>query len=91
MSVNVVPQRNKGKHTLLVNLIYLYKRNEFETKAKFLVSILDSDYNLFEAMKSQKDNWGTSKWTLRETLLKSKDLLRGGHLSLYCELTVYGT
>jgi len=82
--------------------IYLENRNEFQTKAKFRVAILDSNsrklktenigINLYEAMKSPRDidNWGSKKWTLREPLLKNKDLLPGGHLSIYCELTVYG-
>ena len=85
--------------------IYLLNLNEFQMKAKFRVSILDSDFrrwhtwhtgikpDLYEAMKSSnaRDSWGTGKWTLRETLLENKDLLPGGHLTIYCEVTVYGT
>ena len=79
--------------------IYLENRNEFQMKAKFRVSILDSnsrkskswgtDIHLYEAMKSSND-WGAEKWNLREPLIKNKYMLPGGHLSIHCELTVYG-
>ena len=40
--------------------------------------------------KTKGDHWGLRKWMLRKPLLKNPQQLPDGHLTLLCELTVYG-
>ena len=92
------PKGNKANNHLS---IFLQNKNQFQIRANYRVSILNSNLmrsesweagiDLYEAMNSPRDALGAKTWTLRETLLKNKDLLPGGHLSIYCEVTIYGT
>ena len=80
--------------------IYLTPFNDFPVKAKYRVSILDSSSNKTNAWKCHhicdfsrgaESSWGRKKWILREQIINSTNLLPGGHLTIFCELTVYGT
>ena len=73
----------------------------FFVRANYQVSILDSsskktttwkcDTKLFDrADEDSWDNWGKGNWTLREPLLNDQQLLPNGHLTILCEVTVYG-
>ena len=80
--------------------IYLLSKNDSSMKAGFQLSILNSELKprekwncgveLFSPEGALDDNWGKENWTLRKHLLGNKQLLPGGHLTIFCELTIYG-
>jgi len=76
--------------------LYLKNDNDFPMKAKFQFSIIDSKYKKMAITKHKihsfdpQDNWGFGSWTLMEPLL-NQQFLPGGHLTIFCEVTVFGT
>jgi len=77
--------------------IYLNNCDDFPMKAKFRFSILDSSSKKFNPMQSthlfdsSNPIWGFRKCVLRQSIINNTCLLPGGHLTIVCELTVYGT
>ena len=79
--------------------IYLISNNDFSVKAKFKVSILlDSRKKKtakwmsgISSFNQKSSGWGKLDWKLRENLLNDPKLLPKGHLTILCELTLYGT
>ena len=92
------PKGQKGKENGLS--IFLKNWNDFPIKAKYITSILDSSskktntsdhgVHLFDRRNSQDSSWGLHSWVLRKSIFKNNDLLPGGHLTIFCVLTVYG-
>ena len=80
--------------------IYLLNKNKMTMRAGFRVSILNSDLKKKEKWKcsvesfspasSRAGDWGNGKWLLRKDLFSHKELLPSGHLTIFCELTIYG-
>jgi len=81
--------------------IFLESCNDFPVKAKYCVSILDASSkkthawdcstDVYNAVVAGKSAWGNGQWALRESIINNPELLPGGHLTIVCELTVYGT
>ena len=77
--------------------ICLRSCNDFPIKARFSLSILDSsskktntcDYRFKLFDRSKKETaWGRGSWVSRQSIINNTTLLPGGHLKIFCELTV---
>ena len=91
----------KGESTKANNHLSIFLKNcdNFPMKAKYKVSILDSSskknntsdsqVQLFDSTKNPI--WGYDKWVVRQSIINNTGLLPGGHFTISCERTVYGT
>ena len=78
--------------------VFLHSVNDFSLKAVYSVSILDSSLKKTNPWKgsttvfdSKSKAWGKNTWISRESIINNHELLTDGHLTILCELTVYGT
>ena len=89
--------RYKGEKSEENNLaIFLKNCDGIPVKAKYSVSILDSSskstntWNCPDHLFDEPHRvWGNRTWA-RQSILNNADLLPEGHLTIFCELTVYG-
>ena len=76
--------------------IILRSDNDFEVKAKYSFSILDSSSRKIKRKERIKmfnklgDSWGWNKFISWAMLTSTPDLLPGGHLTILCEVKVFG-
>merc|ERR1719154_612052 len=80
--------------------IFLKNCNDFPIKAKYRVSILDSNSkktnsfdcsSMFARPNTEKfSSWGRSPWVSRQSISNNTNLLPEGHLTIFCVLTVIG-
>merc|ERR1719154_1070198 len=80
--------------------IFLKNCNDFPIKAKYRVSILDSNSkktnsfdcsSMFARPNTEKfSSWGRSPWVSRQSISNNTKLLPEGHLTIFCVLTVIG-
>ena len=78
--------------------IYLKNLNDFPINAKYSVSILDSSSKKTNTLECQfhlfernPKCWGWKTWALRQPIITDISFLPGGHLTIFCTLTVNGT
>ena len=81
--------------------LYLKNDNDFPMKAKFQFSIIDLKFkkmaldqdnviHSFEPKSAANCSWGSRRWTLRDPLLRNQQFLPGGHLTILCEVSIFG-
>ena len=93
--IKLYPKGRKEQENKLS--IFLLNDNDFSMKAKYSVSILDSSLKKTNTWTSETRlfvggfTWGEAGWLLSESIINNPELLTEGHLTIYCELTVYGT
>ena len=87
----------KGKEDYLS--LFLNINNDLSLRVKYEMSILDSKSKktrtgfgtATKLFDSNTPSWGPLEWALRSNIINNPKLLPGGHLTIFCKVTVNGT